>query len=55
MSCGANLLATTLLEPGVSDLTGAFRLYTKPCLENLIKVRRRLWRGALSSLISQLF
>uniref|UniRef100_A0A0C9QMX5 Dolichol-phosphate mannosyltransferase subunit 1 n=1 Tax=Wollemia nobilis TaxID=56998 RepID=A0A0C9QMX5_9CONI len=36
-SRGANVLAQTLLWPGVSDLTGSFRLYRKPVLEDLIK------------------
>ncbi|KZF19757.1 glycosyltransferase family 2 protein [Xylona heveae TC161] len=35
-SRGANLLADTLLRPGVSDLTGSFRLYKKPVLEKVI-------------------
>lgn len=36
-SRGANVLAHTLLWPGVSDLTGSFRLYRKPVLDELIK------------------
>mmetsp|Transcript_3126 Transcript_3126/g.6145 ORF Transcript_3126/g.6145 Transcript_3126/m.6145 type:complete len:239 (+) Transcript_3126:175-891(+) len=32
----ANYLASTLLRPGVSDLTGSFRLYRKPVLETLV-------------------
>jgi dolichol-phosphate mannosyltransferase len=36
MSCGANYLAQTLLSPGVSDLTGSFRLYRKDVLTALI-------------------
>jgi dolichol-phosphate mannosyltransferase len=36
-SRGANVLAQTLLWPGVSDLTGSFRLYRKTVLEDLIK------------------
>ena len=32
----ANYLAATLLRPGVSDLTGSFRLYKKPVLAALI-------------------
>eukprot|EP01018_Ginkgo_biloba_P003876 Gb_38878 [translate_table: standard] len=36
-SRGANVLAQTLLWPGVSDLTGSFRIYRKPVLEDLIK------------------
>ncbi|CAN6487140.1 unnamed protein product [Victoria cruziana] len=35
-SRGANVLAQTLLWPGVSDLTGSFRLYRKSVLEDLI-------------------
>ncbi|EFJ26177.1 hypothetical protein SELMODRAFT_98270 [Selaginella moellendorffii] len=37
-SRGANVLAQTLLWPRVSDLTGSFRLYKKPVLEDLVKV-----------------
>lgn len=36
-SRGANLLATLLLSPSVSDLTGSFRLYKKHVLEDLMK------------------
>ncbi|KAG6545971.1 hypothetical protein Mapa_012632 [Marchantia paleacea] len=36
-SRGANVLAHTLLWPHVSDLTGSFRLYKKPVLEELVK------------------
>ncbi|ODV91541.1 glycosyltransferase family 2 protein [Tortispora caseinolytica NRRL Y-17796] len=32
----ANLLATVLLNPGVSDLTGSFRLYRREVLEKVI-------------------
>ncbi|CBI18865.3 hypothetical protein VitviT2T_026931 [Vitis vinifera] len=35
-SRGANVLAQTLLWPGVSDLTGSFRLYKKSVLEEVI-------------------
>ncbi|CAN0924248.1 Dolichol-phosphate mannosyltransferase subunit 1 [Linum grandiflorum] len=35
-SRGANVLAQTFLWPGVSDLTGSFRLYKKSALENII-------------------
>lgn len=38
ISCGANFLTQFLLRPGVSDLTGSFRLYKKPVLEKLINV-----------------
>lgn len=33
----ANYITQVLLRPGVSDLTGSFRLYKKDVLENLIK------------------
>ncbi|OJD19448.1 hypothetical protein AJ78_00622 [Emergomyces pasteurianus Ep9510] len=36
-SRGANLIADVMLMPGVSDLTGSFRLYKKPVLEKVIK------------------
>ncbi|CAO3573495.1 unnamed protein product [Mortierella alpina] len=36
ISRGANFLATVLLRPGVSDLTGSFRLYKKEVLAKLI-------------------
>ena len=36
-SRGANFLATFLLDPKVSDLTGSFRLYKKPVLEKLVQ------------------
>ena len=36
-SRGANFIATLLLNPGVSDLTGSFRLYKKSVLETLMK------------------
>ncbi|KAK6939069.1 Glycosyltransferase 2-like [Dillenia turbinata] len=35
-SRGANVLAQTFLWPGVSDLTGSFRLYKKSVLEDII-------------------
>ncbi|KAF9600457.1 hypothetical protein IFM89_009372 [Coptis chinensis] len=35
-SRGANVLAQTLLWPGVSDLTGSFRLYRKSVLQDVI-------------------
>jgi len=35
-SKGANILADTLLQPGVSDLTGSFRLYKKHMLQDVI-------------------
>ncbi|KAI9786629.1 MAG: hypothetical protein M1839_006180 [Geoglossum umbratile] len=37
VSRGANLFADTVLRPGVSDLTGSFRLYKKAVLEKVIK------------------
>jgi dolichol-phosphate mannosyltransferase len=36
VSKGANLFADTLLRPGVSDLTGSFRLYKKEVLEKVM-------------------
>ncbi|ORY92444.1 nucleotide-diphospho-sugar transferase [Leucosporidium creatinivorum] len=36
ISRGANLLAKLVLWPGVSDVTGSFRLYKKPVLARLI-------------------
>uniref|UniRef100_A0A914VZV3 Dolichol-phosphate mannosyltransferase subunit 1 n=1 Tax=Plectus sambesii TaxID=2011161 RepID=A0A914VZV3_9BILA len=36
ISRGANFLAQFLLEPGVSDLTGSFRLYRKSVLARMI-------------------
>lgn len=36
-SCGANILADFLLNPGVSDLTGSFRLYKKEALVTVIE------------------
>ena len=35
-SRGANLLATLLLSPSVSDLTGSFRLYKRAVLQDLM-------------------
>ncbi|KAK0361511.1 dolichol-P-mannose synthesis [Friedmanniomyces endolithicus] len=37
VSRGANLVADTVLRPGVSDLTGSFRLYKRGVLEKVIK------------------
>jgi len=37
VSRGANLLASVALHPGVSDLTGSFRLYRKSVLERVIR------------------
>ncbi|KAG6879018.1 dolichol-P-mannose synthesis [Termitomyces sp. T32_za158] len=37
-SRGANFLAATVLNPGVSDLTGSFRLYRLPVLRHIISV-----------------
>lgn len=36
VSRGANLFADTVLRPGVSDLTGSFRLYKKAVLQEVI-------------------
>ncbi|RHZ67783.1 hypothetical protein Glove_299g88 [Diversispora epigaea] len=38
ISRGANFLASTMLRPRVSDLTGSFRLYKKEVLEKIISV-----------------
>lgn len=35
-SCGANFLATFLLNPGASDLTGSFRLYDRSVIESIL-------------------
>jgi dolichol-phosphate mannosyltransferase len=40
ISRGANFIAATLLRPGVSDLTGSFRLYRRPALEALVSAVR---------------
>jgi len=32
----ANFIANTLLSPGVSDLTGSFRLYRRPVIESIM-------------------
>ncbi|EDR08311.1 glycosyltransferase family 2 protein [Laccaria bicolor S238N-H82] len=36
VSRGANFLAATVLSPGISDLTGSFRLYRLPVLRHII-------------------
>ena len=36
VSRGANFLATFLLNPGPSDLTGSFRLYDRKALETIL-------------------
>lgn len=36
VSRGANFLASTVLRPNISDLTGSFRLYKKDVLEQII-------------------
>ncbi|KAJ3853911.1 glycosyltransferase family 2 protein [Lentinula lateritia] len=38
VSRGANFLAATVLNPGVSDLTGSFRLYKRSVLQHIISV-----------------
>ncbi|MCJ1350541.1 MAG: dolichol-P-mannose synthesis [Icmadophila ericetorum] len=40
VSRGANLIADTVLRPGVSDLTGSFRLYKKDVLGRVIGLTR---------------
>lgn len=43
-SRGANLIANILLNPGVSDLTGSYRMYKKTVLEDLmISVKGRAY------------
>ncbi|KAJ3440951.1 dolichol-phosphate mannosyltransferase subunit 1 [Anaeramoeba flamelloides] len=37
ISTTANYIATTLLNPKVSDLTGSYRLYKKEVLENIVQ------------------
>lgn len=37
-SKGANIFADTVLRPGVSDLTGSFRLYKRAVLERLFEL-----------------
>ena len=37
ISRGANFLTQFLLNPGVSDLTGSFRLYKKDVLDSLVQ------------------
>jgi dolichol-phosphate mannosyltransferase len=37
VSRGANLFADTVLRPGVSDLTGSFRLYKRSVLQKVIE------------------
>lgn len=37
ISRGANLFADTMLRPGISDLTGSFRLYKREVLEDVIE------------------
>ena len=37
ISRGANYVTQVLLRPGVSDLTGSFRLYKKSVLDELIR------------------
>lgn len=37
VSRGANLFADTVLRPGVSDLTGSYRLYRREVLERVVR------------------
>jgi len=37
VSRGANLFADTVLRPGVSDLTGSYRLYKRAVLERVVR------------------
>ena len=44
MSRGANFIATLLLSPRASDLTGSYRLYKRSVLEAIIpQVRAMIW------------
>lgn len=36
----ANFIADTLLQPGVSDLTGSYRLYKKNVFESIMKAMK---------------
>lgn len=46
----ANFLAHTLLSPGVTDLTGSYRLFTKEALEDIMKeVTSKGARGVAAS------
>ncbi|GMG41247.1 unnamed protein product [Ambrosiozyma monospora] len=40
ISRGANFLASTVLRPNVSDLTGSFRLYKKEALQQIIEATK---------------
>lgn len=40
VSRGANFLASVVLNPKVSDLTGSYRLYKKPALEKIIEITK---------------
>ncbi|GME70980.1 unnamed protein product [[Candida] boidinii] len=40
ISRGANFLATVVLRPNVSDLTGSFRLYKKEALSSIIEITK---------------
>jgi len=44
----ANFIADTLLNPGVSDLTGSFRLYKKDAFISIMKAMQS--KGMFSSL-----
>lgn len=37
ISRGANFLTQVMLRPGVSDITGSFRLYKRDALEKLVE------------------
>ena len=45
ISNGANVLARTLLNPGVSDLTGSFRLYKRQVLDRIMNQDEPLPKG----------
>lgn len=44
-SRGANVMAQTLLKPGVSDLTGSFRLYKREVFEQINKIADEIPKG----------
>lgn len=55
MSRGANLLANLLVNPGVSDLTGSFRLYKREVLKDLVlSVKGRAYVFQMEVLISDI-
>ncbi len=52
VSRGANLFADTMLRPGVSDLTGSFRLYKKDVLAKVIsKVQSKAYVSQMELMV----